>query len=198
MYEKLIKALKRAAQKPEIKPALLIEAAGAIERLEACSCPHYHRNVTDRGDCSYCDVFYRECGSVGWISVKDYLPEAGKDVFVLRSGGFYQIAFYGNYTWSDSFSLFSDVIFWMPLPTTPDDAAGAIERQQHPAWISTADGLPGYFVQVATTDGRSAKIRYLLNSGGVDLWGPDLMPLTVVTHWAPIPAMPEEAADEQA
>lgn len=130
MYEKLIKALKRAAQKPEIKPALLLEAAGAIERLESCTCPHYHRNVHDRGDDSYCDVFYRECGSVGWIS--------------------------------------------------------------------TAEGLPGYFVQVATTDGRSTKIRYLLNSGGVDLWGPDLMPLNVVTRWAPIPALPEEAADEQA
>ena len=101
MYEKLIKALKRAAQKPEIKPALLLEAAGAIEKLE------------------------------------------------------------------------------------------------RPTWISTADGLPGYFVQVATTDGRSAKIRYLLNSGGVDLWGPDLMPLTVVTRWAPIPALPEEIADDE-
>ncbi len=101
MYEKLIKALKRAAQKPEIKPALLLEAAGAIERLE------------------------------------------------------------------------------------------------RPAWISAADRLPAYFVQVATTNGRSAKIRYLLNSGGVDLWGPDLMPLTVVTRWAPIPALPEEIADDE-
>lgn len=40
--------------------ALYTDAADAIEELVAMACPHYHRNVHDRGDDSYCDVLNTE------------------------------------------------------------------------------------------------------------------------------------------
>ena len=75
-YDKLIKVLKTMAEKSrglsmltgingDGLPVLFDDAADAIEELVAMACPHYHRNVHDRGDDSYCDVLNREVPKEG-------------------------------------------------------------------------------------------------------------------------------------
>lgn len=61
-YEAIKEALTFYAATAETtrKTRALLDAADAIEELVAMACPHYHRNVHDRGDDSYCDVLNTE------------------------------------------------------------------------------------------------------------------------------------------
>ena len=59
-----------------------------------------------------------------WISVKERLPENGKEVMTFsRENGhtFYDLAFRESNTWTVSFTprTLSHVKFWMPLPEPP-------------------------------------------------------------------------------
>ena len=68
-YAGLVKALRETDfdvnceycdRDPCVEDCYIVQAADAIEELVTMACPHYHRNVHDRGDDSYCDVLNTE------------------------------------------------------------------------------------------------------------------------------------------
>ena len=59
----------------------------------------------------------------GWISVKDRLPVSNCDVIVFTATEEIEI---GNYTDSEWLtSSYGKVMYWMPLPKTPDGKSSA-------------------------------------------------------------------------
>lgn len=127
MYEELVEKLREKEHTLGETFRLFYEAADAIEQLQKSICPHYIRNVHDRGDDSLCSKFKCEVAAVPkWIPVTERLPEdepLGVRVLCCltkkRRG----------WSWVDD-RLFMDgkfwhpkgqkgkVTHWMPLPST--------------------------------------------------------------------------------
>ena len=112
----------------------LWQAADAIEQLQKSICPHYIRNVHDRGDDSLCDKYKCEVNALTkWIPVTERLPKDGEFVLVCNDDGHMMIAkhetetyeWYYKYTNYD-FDIWDNgdqgpVCYWMPLPTPPKE-----------------------------------------------------------------------------
>ena len=116
MYDELIKRLRERSvflfphhgESRSYDADLMHEAADAIEELQkqlqkseednvnltgwlaeehAKQCPHYIRNIHDRGDDSLCDKWVCEVKSLPkWIPVTERLPVRGKKVLVFAYG----------------------------------------------------------------------------------------------------------------
>ena len=122
MYDDLIKRLKNNRHPNGLKS----QAADAIEELQAAKCPHYIRNVHDRGDDSLCDKFVCEVKSLPkWIPVTERLPEERCDYLVFAVGGAWrQISSIEIAYWDgDRFLVqsFNAATHWMLLPEPPKD-----------------------------------------------------------------------------
>lgn len=105
----------------------LIDADALIESICWDECERKH------DDCDY------KCLSIapivdaptvgGWISVKDRLPDKGHDVLAfLDDGEETRIAAcnYWDGVWFDSVmnTIAKNVVYWMPLPETPEEVNG--------------------------------------------------------------------------
>ena len=128
MYDNLIKRLRRCAS---YDPRFVIQdcedAADAIEELQRSKCPHYIRNVHDRGDDSLCDKWMCEVKSLPkWIPVTERLPEE-RGSYLIVENGIVQEAFYGKEwagdNWTDPVEMYMTFhpTHWMPLPELPKD-----------------------------------------------------------------------------
>ena len=78
MYDELIKNLRHDSASAlqncdfDFVHGWMLEAADAIEELQRSKCPHYIRNVHDRGDDSLCDKWMCEVASLPkWIPVTE-------------------------------------------------------------------------------------------------------------------------------
>ena len=99
------------------------EAADAIEKLQRSKCPHYIRNVHDRGDDSLCDKWMCEVKSLPkWIPVTERLPLLNTPVLA-TDGIEVDISWmYGvPPRWITSYTAIDEdkLTHWMPLPKTP-------------------------------------------------------------------------------
>lgn len=117
-YDELISHLRECA-KVDRSENTFSSAADAIEERQQTVCPHYKRNVHDRGNDSLCDKYRCEVKDLPrWISVKEQLPEEQKDVLVYLKRGGCAVDYFipsRNDKWG-----YKDVTHWMPLPEPPD------------------------------------------------------------------------------
>ena len=152
MYDELIEGLKARIEKtPSVEDAMfLLEVVGAIQELSkkylasevdntnltgwlaeehVRNCPHYIRNVHDRGDDSLCDKYVCEVKDVPhWIPVTERLP---------NENGFYLCLYKhkhpGGVTLDEGLSIrqwyngkwklneIYAVTHWMPIPEPPKE-----------------------------------------------------------------------------
>lgn len=115
-YNARIEELQKQLQKSE---ADNVNLTGWLAEEHANNCPHYIRNVHDRGDDSLCDKFKCEVNALPkWIPVTERLPDKPGIYAVWTAKGF------GNhlstsYFDGDSWSL--RITHWMPLPEPPKE-----------------------------------------------------------------------------
>ena len=122
MYDELIKRLRETPSIP-VDTKLHNEAADAIEELQRSKCPHYIRNVHDRGGDSLCDKWMCEVKSLPkWIPVTERLPLLNTPVLA-TDGIEVDISWmYGvPPRWITSYTAIDEgkLTHWMPLPKTP-------------------------------------------------------------------------------
>jgi hypothetical protein len=105
---------------------VLKRAADAIELLEKSICPHYIRNVHDRGDDSLCRKSRCEVNALPrWIPVTERLPEEYVCVlcYCSRNGQYG----YGELSKGDNGTIYWTGLYgmipthWMPLPMAPKE-----------------------------------------------------------------------------
>ena len=132
MYEELIKNLRNCSEVNSLsryKRDLMKQAADAIEKLQRSKCPHYIRNVHDRGDDSLCRKWKCEVKSLPkWIPVTERLPEESGSYLIYVVGGEFKqwsmvtMAYYHKiFYYDDREDNFDQITYWMPLPQPPED-----------------------------------------------------------------------------
>jgi hypothetical protein len=148
MYEELAKRLREPCQYENC--VLCQEAADAIEELQkqlqkseadnvnltgwlaeerANNCPHFIRNVHDRGDDSLCDKYKCEVNALPrWIPVGEQLPGEYVNVLVFLHSLDWNSIYYSidhlteeGQWWKASTSWKHEVTHWMPLPEPPKE-----------------------------------------------------------------------------
>lgn len=127
MYEELVKTLKKTSMnfgESDTISVLLLEAANAIEEKQ---CPHYIRNVHDRGDDSLCDKWVCEVKSLPkWIPVTERLPEEKDRYLTVSIEPWFGTTVVDTMRWSgvwmyDGRQTEATVTHWMPLPEPPKE-----------------------------------------------------------------------------
>lgn len=124
-YVELAKELRESAANKR----LMIYAADAIEQLQKSICPHYIRNVHDRGDDSLCDKYKCEVNALPkWIPVSERVPfaESGdvSEKVLVTDGQDMAIAEWFNFDMCEPFWSYTgmgDITHWMPLPEPPKE-----------------------------------------------------------------------------
>lgn len=116
-----------------MRNAYIAEHDARIEEIKR-HCPHYIRNVHDRGDDSLCRKFGCEVKELPrWIPVTERLPEEYTDVLCyyeyFRYGDYNCMfrtidrGYFGNGRWGGEAGqgCKNKVLAWMPLPTPPKE-----------------------------------------------------------------------------
>lgn len=84
MYDELIKSLRdmsKMGTKYGMAVVKMHEAADAIEELQAAKCPHYIRNIHDRGDDSLCEKWGCEVKEVHPVRHGRWMYETETEMF---------------------------------------------------------------------------------------------------------------------
>jgi len=121
-----------------------------------------------------------------WISVKFRLPEIGEEVEVLRGGGgAYYARYAGNHGEFDQGGGigFLDVTHWAPLPPKEPVADG---------WISVEERLPEdrmHYLVACAWNGIRWVTKLLWDGYRFHIKQAN----SIVTHWQPLPELPEPA-----
>lgn len=98
-----------------------------VNGLKSTVCPHYKRNVHDRGDDSLCEKYRCEVNDLPkWISVKERLPEEGEIVLAcVKCAPDNHLEVRQASRWCDEaggWGIYEGcVTHWMPLPTPPKE-----------------------------------------------------------------------------
>ena len=116
IIDTIVESVKDYALQLEIlKKLASIPGANVVERDQVC--PHYFRNVHDRGDDSVCEKYSCEAKDMThWIPVSERLPEPYEDVLIYYHHG-NEIAI-DCMDVNGHWSVF-DITHWMPLPEPP-------------------------------------------------------------------------------
>lgn len=111
-----IEDLQKQLQKSEVDN---INLTGWLAEEHAKQCPHYIRNVHDRGDDSLCDKWMCEVKSLQkWIPVTERLPEKHEWVLVKSKFVKMRTDFINN---DGHWYTTPGVTHWMPLPEPPEE-----------------------------------------------------------------------------
>ena len=91
-----------------------------------------------RGKCTTDDVvalnFAYEMLAPRWISVEDEYPKEEQLVLACNTKGFFMPAKYSDGIWWFYWNLKSqllDVVYWMPMPTLPNDYLAEASKEAH-------------------------------------------------------------------
>ena len=113
--QKVATELKQQLQKSEEDN---VNLTGWLAEEHAKQCPHYIRNVHDRGDDSLCDKWMCEVASLPkWIPVTERLPDEGEIVLIF-SKTHKTILF--DWIRNNEWLCFGNATHWMPLPEPPE------------------------------------------------------------------------------
>jgi hypothetical protein len=80
------------------------------------------------------DKHYNEVTKSKWISVEDEYPKEEQLVLACNAKGFFMPAKYSDGIWWFYWNLKSqllDVVYWMPMPTLPNDYLAEASKEAH-------------------------------------------------------------------
>ena len=126
---KAIEELQQMVDESIPKSDAEIIIAELAKPTQASKCPHYIRNVHDRGDDSLCDKYKCEVNALPkWIPVSERVPfaESGdvSEKVLVTDGQDMAIAEWFNFDMCEPFWSYTgmgDITHWMPLPEPPKE-----------------------------------------------------------------------------